>query len=309
MALSIPVQCQHLHIMATIEVTNCRFKVEMISKKIVHIDPDIKFLQKCKKAGKTPKGLQIMNPFKSSKRCNLETKIESIFSAYAQDTAEQLQDTANHNTLIKPADKGGAIVIQNRMDYCKEVYRQLNNQEHYRQLPAKPTKEHTCQLNRGIETFDPVLQNILCTLIPCTSHVGDYYCLPKIHKANTPGRPIIPVNGTLRENLSGYVESILKCIVQRTPGFCCDTTDFLQKLAPTDQSNQEYSSSQWMFQLSTPTSPHNNGIAATASVLNTTNCQFPDAIVQLICFIPDYNVSNFDNQFFIQTHGTAMGTK
>eukprot|EP00061_Rhincodon_typus_P014100 g40915.t1 len=41
----------------------------------------------------------------------------------------------NRNTVIKQADKGGAIVIQNRTDYCKEVYRQLNNQEHYRRPP------------------------------------------------------------------------------------------------------------------------------------------------------------------------------
>eukprot|EP00061_Rhincodon_typus_P005362 g24780.t1 len=74
----------------------------------------------------------------------------------------------NHNIIIKPADKGGAIVIQNGMDYCTEVYRLLNNQEHYRQLPADLTKEHTCQLNRLIKTFDPDLQCILCSLIPHT---------------------------------------------------------------------------------------------------------------------------------------------
>ncbi|XP_072446725.1 uncharacterized protein [Chiloscyllium punctatum] len=55
--------------------------------------------------------------------------------------------------------------------------------------------------------------------------------------------------------------------------------------------------------------PHNDGIASTASVLNTNNCQSPNTILQLIRFILDHNVFTFDNQFFIQTHGTAMGTK
>eukprot|EP00061_Rhincodon_typus_P004297 g22238.t1 len=57
------------------------------------------------------------------------------------------------------ADKGGAIILQNRTDYCKEVYQQLNNQEHFRQLPADLTKEHTSQLNRLAKTFDPDLQS------------------------------------------------------------------------------------------------------------------------------------------------------
>eukprot|EP00061_Rhincodon_typus_P004785 g23437.t1 len=55
--------------------------------------------------------------------------------------------------------------------------------------------------------------------------------------------------------------------------------------------------------------PYDDGIAATASVLNTTNCQFPDAILQLIHFILNHNVFTFDNQFSIQGHGTAMGIR
>eukprot|EP00061_Rhincodon_typus_P007697 g29659.t1 len=55
--------------------------------------------------------------------------------------------------------------------------------------------------------------------------------------------------------------------------------------------------------------PYNDGIAATASGLNTNSCQFPDAILQLFCFILDHNVFTFSNLFFIQTHGTAMGTR
>ncbi|XP_067849122.1 uncharacterized protein [Heptranchias perlo] len=55
--------------------------------------------------------------------------------------------------------------------------------------------------------------------------------------------------------------------------------------------------------------PHDDGITATVSVLNTNNRQSPDAILQPIRFILDHNVFTFDNQFFTQTHGTAMGTK
>eukprot|EP00061_Rhincodon_typus_P006775 g27766.t1 len=145
----------------------------------------------------------------------------------AQCNATQALKT-NHNIVMKPADKGGAIIMQNRTDYCKEVYRQLNNQEPHRLLPANLTKEHTHELNR--QSFRPRAsrtRNILVTM-----------------------------------DVSALYTTI----------------------------------------------SHGDGIAASASVLNTNNCQFPDAILQLICFILNYNIFTFDNQFFIQTHGTAMGT-
>eukprot|EP00061_Rhincodon_typus_P013318 g39622.t1 len=54
---------------------------------------------------------------------------------------------------------------------------------------------------------------------------------------------------------------------------------------------------------------HDASIDVTASLLNINNCKFPDAILQLICFILVQNVFTFNNQLFIQTHGTAVVTK
>ncbi|XP_072440483.1 uncharacterized protein [Chiloscyllium punctatum] len=76
--------------------------------------------------------------------------------------------------------------------------------------------------------------------------------------------------------------------------------------ASTDQSNQEYSLSQWTFQYNPPASP--TMMASQQQPQYNTNCQSPNTVLQLICFIL-YHVFTFDNQFFIQTHGTAMGTK
>ena len=40
----------------------------------------------------------------------------------------------NPNIIIKLADKGGAIVIQDKHKYIEECLRQLNNKEHYKKL-------------------------------------------------------------------------------------------------------------------------------------------------------------------------------
>ncbi|CAH2223715.1 Hypothetical predicted protein [Pelobates cultripes] len=49
----------------------------------------------------------------------------------------------NHAIDIKPADKGGAVVIMNTQDYIKEGDRQLSDDKYYRKLNEDPTKEYT----------------------------------------------------------------------------------------------------------------------------------------------------------------------
>ena len=38
----------------------------------------------------------------------------------------------NPDITVKPADKGGSIVIMNTDDYTAEAHRLLSNQEHYK---------------------------------------------------------------------------------------------------------------------------------------------------------------------------------
>ena len=215
----------------------------------------------------------------------------------------------NREIVIKPADKGGAVVIQNRTDYIAEAHRQLNNQRDYKQLPSDPTRDHCRQLQQLIKTLDDSTQQATTSLIPKDPRPGTLYLLPKVHKANIPGRPIISGNGTLCEGISGYVEGILKPLVQDTPSFCRDTTDFLQRihhhgdvtpgtLLVTMDVSALYTSI-----------PHDDGIAATHTALQSANYTSPDDIARLIRFILDHNYFTFYGHHYIQTHGTAMGTR
>ena len=51
----------------------------------------------------------------------------------------EIQDLHNNTDIIKPADKGGSIVIMNTTDYIQEAQRQLLNPEHYKTLTRDPT--------------------------------------------------------------------------------------------------------------------------------------------------------------------------
>ncbi|MCG7891939.1 MAG: hypothetical protein N0C80_16985 [Candidatus Thiodiazotropha endolucinida] len=54
----------------------------------------------------------------------------------------------NQDIIIKPADKGGAIVIMNTRDYIKEASRQLTATHFYRRLTRNPTTRTANEINQ-----------------------------------------------------------------------------------------------------------------------------------------------------------------
>lgn len=58
--------------------------------------------------------------------------------------------TNNRDTIIKPADKGGATVILNTTDYRQEAKRQLDNDMYYKRIQEDCTLEHEQMINNCI---------------------------------------------------------------------------------------------------------------------------------------------------------------
>lgn len=108
--------------------------------------------------------------------------------------------------VIKPADKGGGIVILDRNDYVKVGDRQLGDRKFYKPLLSDPTKEHQTIVNNvldqlvGAREIDRKLARALTSAHPV---VGRFYMLPKLHKIGNLGRPIISGIGTITEPISG----------------------------------------------------------------------------------------------------------
>ena len=53
--------------------------------------------------------------------------------------------------VIKPADKGSAVVIMSTEDYIAEAERQLGNSTHYQQLLSNPTDMFASQVKRIVQ--------------------------------------------------------------------------------------------------------------------------------------------------------------
>ena len=121
----------------------------------------------------------------------------------------------NRNIIIKPADKGGSIVIMNTTDYIQEAHRQLRNPEHYKPLTSDPTTTYKKYIHHLIDQawrlgiINDTTKESLQTKNP---RISTFYMLPKIHKPGNPGRPIVNSVGSITEKISAFVDSHLRPI-------------------------------------------------------------------------------------------------
>ena len=96
----------------------------------------------------------------------------------------------NPNIIIKPADKGGAIVIQDKQNYIEECLRQLNNMEHYKKLYYNPTTKYNNKILKTLQQAireEQISEEEAIYLFNDYPRISNFYTLPKIHKANNPG--------------------------------------------------------------------------------------------------------------------------
>ena len=137
--------------------------------------------------------------------------------------------------VIKPADKGSAIVVWGKQDYLKECDKQLGEHEIYELCESfKPN-----DINNKIKTVLNVMkskkqidQKVFDYLLVKKPQLGRFYLLPKIHKRsfNVPGRPVISNNGTATEKISQFLDFHLKQLIPIIPHILEDTRDFLSRL-------------------------------------------------------------------------------
>ena len=240
---------------------------------------------------------------------------------------------SNNNIVIKPADKGGSIVIMNKDNYMKETCTQLHDGRFYKKIDNDPTPTLTNKLKLLINELQPNLQNDVLKLIPSHPRPATFYTIPKVHKLpnlmvstclssnpdnfiteaqrlniNPPGRPIVSGIGTLTEYVSAFDDRELQPLLANIPSYIKDTTDFLNKLSRFDDNTILATLDVTALYSSIP---HNDGICACKKhldrrALSTTSSE---DICQLIKFVLEYNVFSFNDEYFLQVCGTAMGTR
>ena len=222
---------------------------------------------------------------------------------------------------IKPADKGGAIVIMNTTEYNDKILSLLNDKKYYCPIEHDTTKDRATEVTTLIQylytTHKLDKRTTKRLLPPQTLRTPLFYGLPKIHKTDTPLRPIVSGNDSPTENLSIYVDNVLQPLAQNLPSYIRDTTDFLRQtltLEPlptnailvTMDVNSLYTNI-----------PHTEGIQTVKEHIKkygpttlhfdtSLNTQIIHTFLELILTT---NTFQFLNQHLRQIFGTAMGTR
>ena len=218
--------------------------------------------------------------------------------------------------IIKAADKGSGTVIMDRDWYINECLRQLNDTKFYRLLNTDITKDIQSRIQfyiKGLHKDNIIDDKTKRFLTQTDPKPGRFYILPKIHKHGNPGRPIVSSNAHPTERISQFVDYHLKPLVHKTTSFIKDTTHFLNKLNQLGQLPGNAILVTLDVSSLYTNIPHNEGIDACRHFLDTrdrsTSTIRTETLCDLIRMILTMNVFEFNNKYYIQSHGTAMGTR
>ena len=226
----------------------------------------------------------------------------------------------NEHIIIKPADKGGAIIVMDKHLYREECYRQLQDTRYYKHIehPLQPQTTKTIQkltnelLKAGYITCKQH-QHLSPPPKPRPRH---FYILPKIHKPThtwpnshmPPGRPIISNCSSETSNISKYIDYFLKPLTTKHPSYIKNSLDLISKIRdkiinPTDL----------LVTFDVSSLYTNMHLQRIMDIVRKTFEEFPDpkrpthTLLQLLNVILHNNDFTFDNQTYLQTTGVAMG--
>ena len=243
-----------------------------------------------------------------------EGKNFSNLSSSEQLSLKQLK--CDRNIVIKEADKGSGVVVWDRGDYISEANRQLVDMQVYEEVEVDPTVDLGKNINSRLEQLreeDPGLEEVTDYLTVKDSKLSRFYLLPKIHKglSNVKGRPVISNCGTIPEHVSEYLDHHLNPLVSQSRSYVKDTNHFLSRLSKLGKIPEGALLCTVDVVGLYPRIPHGEGLVAIREALDRRENPgvATDTLVGLASLVLENNYFEFNDRFYWQKLGTAIGTK
>ena len=242
-------------------------------------------------------------------------KVSDNLSKGERQALKSLKNSEEH--IIRIQDKGSKFVILDKLEYDSKMHQQLRNPLHYKELEYNPSSDHVALISEWKNKWlakNQITKEIADWVINKEAKPGKAFGTIKTHKQNNPLRLITSCCGTAIENLAAFTEFYLKPLAQKQPSFVKDTTHFLQKI---EELNKQGPFPQDAILVSFdvvsmfPNIDNQLGISAITTALNSRDIKTPctECIVEAVEICLKHNNSQYDDNNFLQIHGTAMGPK
>jgi hypothetical protein len=207
---------------------------------------------------------------------------------------------ARNDIVIKPADKGGALVVWRADLYRNEAHRQLGDATFYRSVDKDLTSIHQTTITQTIHNFIKTgdLPETAKNNIHITPRTPVMYSLPKIHKPDNPGRPIVSACGCPTELISSFLDRVMAPLVKDLPSYIKDTKHALQIL----QNIHFHGTHKFIFTMDVKSLytviPHHDGLRALKFFLDKRPNQEPatSVLVRLAELVLTLNNFSFDGE-------------
>ena len=262
---------------------------------------------------------------------NIDTTIETFELAVKTDTKEhnttvqkrynltkEEQKALAHlskrdDIIITRADKGGATVIWGIEEYLNEVNNHLKNTEFYQELNHDPFEDFKNLITNSLKEMlsnDLIDKETLEILKPVDVKPARFYLIPKIHKKNNPGRPVISSVNCHTSKLSKYVDHFIQPLAQKVKSYIRDTTDLLNKIKDLGELPKNSILVTMDVRSLYTNIKHEDGISALKKSLDRRVNKEPptEVITTLITHILTLNNFTFNGKNYLQMKGCAMGT-
>jgi hypothetical protein len=225
----------------------------------------------------------------------------------------------NKDIMVVKADKGGATVVMDKIDYERKMETLLSGGE-YQLLPEDPYAEYDAEL-RKITKGCAELKESRVIPEPAAPNARDapykpphIYGLPKVHKAGAPLRPIVSTIGSAFQPLARFLVPILSPLAEKSKISIKNANELLPRLKELKLSKFDLMCSFDVVSLftSVPTDLILDIVKSrlekdATKLLDRTTLKIP-TILELVKFSINSTYFQFKDSFYKQTSGLAMGS-
>ena len=183
-----------------------------------------------------PASIDVERKLKTLKKDIVKTyKSHSVTGSNVSDAQLKFLNNAqkNRDVIFKQSHKCKGFVIMDRNEYLCKSNEILDDRTNYEVLDKNPVPKVEAETKRVFRSVSrgKMPDSIIRDLTPCHSRIPVFYGLPKDHKESVPLRPVISACGGPTEKTSCLLERILHQLLKFVPTHLWDTKDFLDRLS------------------------------------------------------------------------------